>query len=191
MIQFLALKEDKSKFRVSSESEFLENEKVIFNAELYNDIYELVNESEVNITITNENGDEYPVKTFSKAGKSYRLDAGNFSPGKYNYKAVTSFNGKTYTVEGDFVVKELKVEFANTVADYSLLFNLADKTGGKLFSKDDFSALKEELKENNKIAAVSYVNQELTDVIKWKWILILILTLLSLEWFLRKRYGAY
>lgn len=191
VIQFLAVKEDKSKFRVSSENEFPENEYVIFNAELYNDIYELVNDSEVSLLITDKEGKEYPARNFTKVGQSYRLDAGMFAPGQYEYKALTSYNGKNYEVTGEFVVRALKVEFSNTVADFSLMYNLADKTGGKLFTKDDFQEIPAHLNQNNKIASVSYVNQELTDVIKWKWILILILSLLTLEWFLRKRYGAY
>lgn len=191
MVQYLAVKEDKSKFRVFAESEYLENEKVIFNAELYNDIYELVNDAEVNLIITNAEDEELPTKTFSKAGQSYRLDAGVFNPGKYAYKAVTSYDGKNYEVEGEFVVKALKVEYLNTVADHQLLFSLSEKTGGKMYSKESFDQILVDMKENNKIAAISYVNQELTDVIKWGWILVLIIFLLSLEWFLRKRYGAY
>jgi hypothetical protein len=191
MVQYLAVKEDKSKFRVFAESEYLENEKVIFNAELYNDIYELVNDAEVNLMITDPEGNELPTKTFSTAGQSYRLDAGVFSPGKYAYKALTSYDGETFEVEGEFVVKALKVEYLNTVADHQLLYSLSEKTGGKMYSKDDFQQIVEDIKNNNKIASISYVNQELTDVIKWGWILVLVLALLSLEWFLRKRYGAY
>lgn len=191
MIQYLAVKEDKSKFRVFAESEYLENEKVIINAELYNDIYELVNDAEVNLIITNQEGEELPTKTFAKAGQSYRLDAGVFSPGKYSYKAITNYTGKNYEVEGELIIKALKVEYLNTVADHNLLFSLSEKTGGKMYSKNDFQLLVDDIKKNNKIAAISYVNQELTDVIKWHWILVIIISLLSIEWFLRKRYGAY
>lgn len=191
MIQYLAVKEDKSKFRVFAESEYLENEKVIINAELYNDIYELVNDAEVNMIITNQEGEELPTKTFAKAGQSYRLDAGVFSPGKYSYKAITNYNGKNYEVEGELIIKALKVEYLNTVADHNLLFSLSEKTGGKMYDKSDFQSLVDDIKKNNKIAAISYVNQELTDVIKWHWILVIIISLLSIEWFLRKRYGAY
>lgn len=191
MVQYLAVKEDKSKFRVYAESEYLENERVIFNAELYNDIYELVNDPEVNLIITDAEGEELPTKNFSKAGQSYRLDAGIFGPGKYTYKAITSYDGKSYEVEGEFIVKALKVEYLNTVADHQLLYSLSENTGGRMYSKENFEDILEDIEENNKIASISYINQELTDIIKWGWILILLLTLLSIEWFLRKRYGAY
>ncbi len=191
MIQFLAVKEDKNKFRVSANGEFLENENVVLQAELYNDIYELVNDAEVTLTITNEEGEEYPQKAFAKVGQSYRLDAGIFSPGNYVYTATTTANGVKYEVKGEFIVKELKVEYLDAVSDHALLFSLSDKTGGKMYPKDNFDEIVNDIEKNNNIASLSYINKELTDIIKWKWILFLILALLSIEWFLRKRNGAY
>ncbi len=191
MMQYLSVKEDKNKFRVNCAGEFLENENVIIQAELYNDIFELVNDVEVTLDITNEDGLDFPQKAFSKAGSAYRLDAGSFVPGNYSYVAKTVYDGQKYEVKGDFVVKELKIEFLNTVSDFSLLFNLSEKSGGKMYYKDDFQNIVNDIENNNNVASISYVNKELTDVIKWKWILFLILTLLSIEWFLRKRNGAY
>ncbi len=191
MVQYLSVKEDKNKFRVNCSGEFLENENVIIQAELYNDIFELVNDVDVTLDITNEEGLSVPQKAFSKAGSAYRLDAGSFTPGNYSYIAKTVYDGKKYEVKGDFVVKELKIEFLNTVSDFSLLFNLSEKSGGKMYFKDDFQGIVNDIENNNNVASISYVNKELTDVIKWKWILFLLLALLSIEWFLRKRNGAY
>lgn len=191
VVQFLAVKEDKNKFRVSGNGEFLENEKVVLQAELYNDIYELVNDAEVTLDITNEEGETYPQKAFAKIGQSYRLDAGVFSPGSYSYKAMTTSNGVKYEVKGEFIVKELKVEYLDAVADHALLFALSEATGGKMYPKDNFEEIVNDIEKNNNIASLSYINKELTDIIKWKWILFLIIALLSIEWFLRKRNGAY
>ena len=90
-----------------------------------------------------------------------------------------------------FVVKELKVEYLNAVSDHALLFALSEKTGGKMYPKDNFDEIVNDIEKNNNIASLSYVNKELTDIIKWKWILLLIIGLLSIEWFLRKRNGTY
>lgn len=191
IVQFLAVKEDKNKFRVSANGEFLENEKVVLQAELYNDIYELVNDAEVTLDITNEDEEAYPQKAFAKIGQSYRLDAGVFSPGSYSYVARTVSNGVKYEVNGEFIVKELKVEYLDAVSDHALLYALSQKTGGKMYPKDNFDEIVNDIEKNNNIASLSYINKELTDIIKWKWILFLIMTLLSIEWFLRKRNGAY
>jgi hypothetical protein len=53
-----------------------------------------------------------------------------------------------------------------------------DKLVNKLNSRDD-------------IKPISYSEKKLTDLINLKWIFFLILALLSVEWFMRKRNGAY
>ena len=55
--QFLSVKEDKRKFRVDvSKNIFNENEAVFFDAELYNNNYERINEPDATIVITNSEG---------------------------------------------------------------------------------------------------------------------------------------
>ena len=151
----------------------------------------MINDPEVTLDITNEANENYAQKAFSKTGQGYRLDAGMYSPGSYKYVAKTTYDGVKYEVKGEFVIKELKVEYLDAVSDHALLYNLSEKTGGKMYPKDNFQEIVNDIEKNNNIASLSYVNKELTDIIKWKWILILLIALLSLEWFLRKRNGAY
>jgi len=190
-VQYLALKEDKNKFRVSNKGEFLENESVIFQAELYNEILELINESDVLLTITNENGEEYPQKSFSKTGDSYRLDAGKLPPGNYTYKASTSFDSQAYSINGEFVIRALKIEFTNVVANHNLLYNLANENAGQMFYPSQLDELFNAIHKSGNIASISYVQEEQTDIIKWKWIFGILILLLAIEWFIRKRNGGY
>ena len=189
--QYLVAKNDKSKFRISNKELILENEKLVIDAELYNDSYELINDAEINIKIINEAGEEYPNKTMSKSGKGYRLDAGMFKAGEYTYVASTTFDGQKYEKIGKFSVKELKVEYLNLVANHQLLYSLAVAKNGKLFYPTQLKELEEEIYNQDNIVPVSYVKKSVEDLIKWKWIFAVILSLLSIEWFLRKRNGGY
>ena len=47
------------------------------------------------------------------------------------------------------------------------------------------------LLKNKNIVSVSYTNEKFSDLIGLKWIFFLLLTLLSIEWFVRKRSGGY
>ena len=191
MIQYLALKEDKSKFRIYCENTFLENQSVVFESELYNDSYELVNEEEVLIEITNQSGEVYPAKSFSRSGNSYRLDAGIFEVGEYSYNATVILGGKKLDLSGEFTVAELKAEYTNVVADHGLLFNIANNTGGYMFYPKELEQLAKAIFNKEEIVDVSYIEKDVSAVINWKWIFGLVMFLLSLEWFLRKRNGAY
>lgn len=191
MIQYLAAKEDKRNFRVHhSKKYFNENEHVTFEAELYNKSYELINEADVMLELKNRQGKTYSF-TFSKAGKSYFLDAGLLPAGAYSYKATVPVNGKNESVSGTFLVKPLVAELLNTRADHQLLTELADETKGKLFYPNELDRLKEFIKTSDTIKPVVYRQEEIMDLINLKSVFALILTLVSIEWFIRKRNGAY
>ncbi len=191
MVQYLAAKEDKSQFRVYCENNVLENESVVFEAELYNDSYELTNDPEVTIEITNESGETYPAKSFSKSGNAYRLDAGNFDVGSYTYTANVTLGTKNFEESGEFTVHELKMEYSNVMADHSMLYNLAQSTGGEMYYPDQLDQLADAIFNKEDIVDISYTQKDVTDLINWKWIFALLMALLSVEWFLRKRNGAY
>ncbi|MFB6307282.1 MAG: hypothetical protein ABEH43_09905 [Flavobacteriales bacterium] len=140
-VQMLAVKEDKSHFRVHGKNDYKENETIILEAELYNESYELINKPDVQIKITNEKGKEYPF-TFTKSGKKYRLDAGRLPVGEYHYKAKTELNEKNFEEKGGFSISPVKIEMANTVANHQTLYKMSNETNGKLIYPEQIDRLK-------------------------------------------------
>jgi hypothetical protein len=189
-VQYLSAKKDKSFFRIRSKNNFYENEHVEFEAELYNDSYELINDPEVGITVLNPDGKKFQF-SFNKAGNAYRLDAGIFPTGNYRYEAKVKAGAKVYTEKGDFTVTPLQVETINTVADHQLLYSLAAKSGGEMVYPAQLAKLAALLNAREDIKPVSHIEKKLSDLIELKWIFFLILSLISLEWFMRKINGAY
>ena len=101
------------------------------------------------------------------------------------------FGDKKLNLSGDFTVAELKAEYTNVVADHGLLFNIANNTGGYMFYPNELDQLAKAIFNKEEIVDVSYVEKDVSALINWKWIFGLIILLLSLEWFMRKRNGAY
>ncbi len=190
IVQYLSVKTDKSQFRVNVKNHFTESEPVVFDAELYNESYELVNEPDVQIDIVNSANKKFPF-TFTRTGNAYRLNAGNLAPGNYSYEALVSIGEKTLNARGRFIVSALFIETVNTVADHQLLYNLAASTGGKMFYKNELENLGNEILQREDIKPIIYNQKKLRDVIHLKWIFFLILFLLAAEWITRKRNGAY
>lgn len=189
LVQYLALKTDKSFFRISSKNRFLENEDIIIQAELYNPSYELINDAPVTLQLKNEAGEEYDF-TFSTAGNAYRLNAGRLPPGRYTYVATASRGSEQFTKTGVISISPFHLEKALTRANHGLLYNLAEKTGGRLYYPAGMDQLAEQLNAEN-IQSVSYSREVYTPAINLKWLFFLILALLTFEWFVRKRQGAY
>ena len=190
IVQYLSLKDQKKNFRIYHQSNFRENEPLIFDAEVYNEAYELTNEPEAEISIRNEDAKQFPY-VFNKTGNAYHLDAGSFPPGNYSYQAETNLGGKILTAAGQFSVSALDLEALNTVADHHLLFQLAEGSGGIMFYPSDLNQLSENILEREDIRPVTYTRKKYEDLLNKGWVLALIIGLLTMEWFLRKRAGSY
>jgi hypothetical protein len=190
-IQYLTLKEDKRKFRVSvNKNIFNENERIYFDAELYNQSYELINDEEVTLKIKNEDGRDFPF-TMNKTENAYTLDAGLFSVGNYTFTGIVNSNGKQLTYNGKFSIRPIQLEGFATTANHGLLKLMSQKYDGAMVYQDNLMALADSIEAKNAIKPVIYSTNQTRSFINLKWIFFLILFLLSLEWFFRRFFGAY
>ncbi len=188
-VQYLSTREDKRKFRVySSKNAFDENEHIILNAELYNDAFELVNTPDVNISLSNKAGKSYSF-VFSRTTNAYSLDAGVLPAGEYSYTARTELGTNKHAAAGQFVVTQQQAEFRQTRANHQLLYTLAQRSGGKMIFPGQVQDLAQLIKENENVKTVSYEDRKYEEPINIKLVFFIILTLLTLEWFSRKRNG--
>jgi len=191
IVQYLAVKEDKRLFRVEGPDRVRENESLIFRAELYTPSYEPVNDSEVNLVITDEEDREFPF-SFSPRGDAYRLDAGVLPPGNYRYTAGVKRGGRTYTDAGSFAVTTFELENSRTRADHALLFAIADVSGGRMVTPLEIDRVSAELlDEDSAPKPISYNSEIFSSLLNFKWLFFLLLLLLTGEWFLRKYLGKY
>lgn len=190
LAQYLSLRENEDNFMVDSQPVYYDTDPVIMNAEVYNESFEPINESEINIRITHENGNVFPF-VFDKKEDYYRLNAGKLPVGSYSFNAVVFLGEKEYTESGSFEILPLQIENINTRADFNLLFQLASLTGGNFFYENEISQLTGRIVENENIKPATYFQASLTELLNLKWVFLVLLTLAGMEWFLRKLWGIY
>ena len=186
--QYLSVKADKSFFRVKCNEKFMDNEPVEMEAEVYNESYELINQPDVNLTVTDENNKSYPF-VFGKTDKAYYLNAGNFPVGTYKYQASVKTGNDLYQKEGEFVITPLNLEMMNTMADHNLLFRLARSHDGNMVYPQNMDQLAKMINAREDMKTVSYTQKRYADLAGNPWVFLLILALVSAEWFIRKRNG--
>jgi hypothetical protein len=188
-VQYLAVKDDKRKFKVySSKNTYEENESIVINAALYNEAYEAVNTPDVTIQIKNTAGKIYNY-TFSKFGSAYRLAAGTLPQGKYTYLATTTLGNKSYTATGAFFVNAIIAEYQQTTANHQLLYTMAQQSNGKMFMPQRLLGIAELIENSGQVKTISYEDRKYEELINLKWLFALIVILLTAEWLLRKRNG--
>lgn len=190
LVQYLSLKADQRPFRLQHAERFMETERVVFTAELYNQAFEAVNDGEVNIIFTDGDGKAYPF-TFSRTDNAYRLDAGILPVGSYTYHAKVNRGGELFEDRGRFSIEPFALEAGNLTANHNLLYTISANTGGSMYYTDQLVDLSSTLLNDRPLKPVSYSTEVLSSVLNLRWPFVLLLLLLSVEWFLRKRSGSY
>jgi hypothetical protein len=190
IVQYLSVKEDKSRFRISSKRRFNEGENVKLKAEFYNPSYELINDDEVKLVVTNSNKEDFKF-VFNPIGNTYAIDLGKLKAGVYEYVGEIVAKGEVFSRKGTLIVNPINVEWENASADFLALQSLSENSGGKFFNLSELENLAKEFEDENKFPSVSYSSEIKEPLLHEKWIFFLILFLLSLEWFTRKFKGRY
>jgi len=186
LTQYLLLQEDKSKFRIYYEKQVAEHTNILFDANLYNESYELINNKEIALEIKNESGEEFDFQ-FSKVNQGYFLDIGILENGHYSF--VAKVVGSSVVKSGVFDVKKLQLEQMNLVANHGLLFKISELSNGKLFYRNEIDLLSEELNKSSKNHKLIHSKEKLTSLMNIPLILLSLLLLISTEWFVRKYNG--
>ncbi len=188
-VQYLTVKSDKRKFKISSNKKiYNNNERIWLDAQLYNESFILVNEPEVNLKIVDEQKKEY-IFVFDKTINAYQLNVGTLPVGNYSAIAKTNYKNNKYEAVIQFSVRAVSLEYTNTQANFSLLKNLSAQSGGQFFLAQDVENLKIAI-ENNKAIHTTLQEQFSTKpLIDWKLFFGIIVLLLAIEWFVRKYNG--
>ena len=190
IIQYLSVREDKRYFRIISKNRFFENEPVMLNAEVYNKSYELINAPDVELEILDIEHNRFSY-AFGRKGKGYVIDAGIFPVGSYSYTARVTVGDETYIEHGEFLVESMIIEKIITVANHNLLFNMARNGGGKMLFPQQMEQFEDVLQERGDIKTITFSQKRYNELTNIIWVLIIIIGLLSVEWFLRKYQGSY
>ncbi|MEM8565366.1 MAG: hypothetical protein AAGF85_02825 [Bacteroidota bacterium] len=190
LVQYLSSKEDKRKFKTYPlKAEFRTSEPVIFESEAYNALYERIYGNKVDLKITDENGQDLNY-SYVPTPSNARYVINGLEDGVYRYQASSVLGEEKVTVRGEFLVKEVQLERLDLTADFGLLRNLAKASGGQFYLESELDELNEILR-SKPAQAIIHTNEKYLPFINLQWIFILILFLITAEWFIRKFNGSY
>jgi hypothetical protein len=190
IIQFLSTKEDKRRFKVYPvKNEFLNSETVVFETEVYNEIYEPTFGHKIDLQLTNDqnNSNGYSYVT-SEQNSAYRING--LENGIYSYRASANIEGNIETVTGSFTIRDLQIETTNLTANHNLLRNVAAQNGGNFYAKSQIEELKNAILGEEQVFKI-YSSENYLAIINMKWGFFILLIFVSAEWFLRKYNGSY
>jgi len=167
----------------ASKNKYQVGDNIVLNTQVYDGSFKSVNDGLIRTTVV---GPETSFEIESKYFDSGRYE-GSFvplAPGKYRIKSKAWRNNIELGEDDlELIVTTINREFLNTKQNYRFLKRLAEKSGGKYFDEKDASHL------INSLNLKPEIRRESETVELWNRLpfLLIIIVLLCLEWFIRKR----
>ena len=187
LVQYLASNKKRNRLEVNAESLYPANSVIKISAFYTDKNYLFDGRATLEITVTNMATKEVVRNPFSLINNAYQTEIENLIAGDYNYKV--SVNGQNIHAYGKFKITDYQIEEQFTNANAKKLQKLANNTAGRLYFKDEINKLKKALLADKSYYTTqkSIIKEE--NLIDWKWVLFIVISLLSIEWFIRKYYG--
>lgn len=180
---------DNRQLRLFFNDKHTSNENVYITAELYNKLLEKTNKPDVNLTILNESNQKFDLQ-FTRGLNNYFANLGKLNPGKYRISATANLDGSVIVENGIFIVEELDVEKMNIVANHNLLKNISASSNGIFANNNSLENIFEFIKNDKSISEIEHYTVKFSEIINLRFLLILLIILLSIEWFVRKYLGS-
>lgn len=187
---YLMVKREGMGLTVQFEKRFSKNDRITLNANFYNASLEPITTPKIRLMLRDQNANKY-VHQFSVLNNGYSADLGSLPPGKYHWKAVTQFQNKDYTKEGDFIVEDISLEQSVNAANHGTLKQLAKQSGGNYYPFQDYEKALDQLEKRSDITSIERISTEFWDLLDSWFLMLLIATIFIIEWFLKRYFGAY
>ena len=188
-VDFVSTKADNSQFRIKILSEFTDMEEVIIGAEFYNKLGELDNIGDITVSLI-QNDSLILNSELQKTRKKYRYNFGRLSTGAYVIKAKYKNGNKEIIKKSSFIVNKISVEAENLYLNYEFLSGLSDNSGGEYFDWKNRGLVIKTLNSSKLFRNISYFELVYDLLLKYKWIFYILISLVTIEWILRKWQGV-
>ncbi len=188
-IMYLIADIDKRRFKVLIKGTYDFRSDIILRAEYYNEALEPENRNDVELTLTDESGNDFNY-LFNAVDNAYVLNLRRLPVGVYSYYAGVVGNDE-YTDRGDFIVEKIDLESANIMADHGMLGRMANQNSGKLYFIQDLNEVGADIDGRSLLRSKVHYQDSFIGLNALLISLILLLALISIEWFLRKYFGNY
>ncbi|GGX02472.1 hypothetical protein [Aquimarina muelleri] len=187
LVQYLASNKRKSRLNTIAESFYYGNANIAIKAEYFTKNYEFDRRGSLRITLKNKETEASQTIPMLLKNNTYDVDLSNLKAGNYEYTVTVL--GENITRSGDFKILEYNVEQQFLNADVTKLKHVATNTKGKVYYLNQKDAVIKELLEDKRYQAIQKNKENVVSLLDWKYLLILLILLLTIEWFVRKYNG--
>ena len=187
IIQYLSTNSAKKSLLVEHESFYNSGETIEIFAQYFNKSYELEENANLSIYLTNKNTKSTKNYNFSKANNGYQAIFDGLEPGNYAFQVKETSSNASYN--GTFEVLDFDVEKQFVNPDVSKLQQLANQNKGEVIYPNQIDKLIQKLLEKDTYLPVEKSLVKNSPLIDWIILLVILAVSLATEWFTRKYNG--
>lgn len=187
IIQYLASNKRKSRLNTISESFYYGNSNIKIRAEYFTKNYEFDRRGNLRILIKNTSTEAAQIIPMILKNNAYEVDVSNLTAGNYDFTAKVI--GENITRSGSFTVLEYDVEQQFLNADVTKLKQVATNTNGTPYYPNQKDSLINNLLNDQRYQVIQKSKENIVSLIDWKYLLVVIVLLLTIEWLVRKYNG--
>lgn len=189
-VQYLAARQDKRQLRVDPVAATFEaGQPIGLSVETYNDAYEQISGQSIRLQLADEDGNTTPFSFVnSRIPFTFRLPA--LPEGAYSYTTSTEIAGTTHRSTGRFTVRYTELEALNLRADFGLLQRLAQEHNGSFYAPNTLKGFTTSLQEKP-ARPLLHSREQYAELLRFWWLLGLLVLIATAEWGLRKYFGGY
>nr|WP_320119576.1 hypothetical protein [uncultured Marinifilum sp.] len=185
IIQYQALKVKKNQLVVKHEKDFIEGNNILINAELYNESYQISNNTDLKFELSDIDSNIYNY-SFNRQDSAYQLSLNFLKKGEYKYVVKTIGLEKNLERRGQFIVRSNNLESKTLQANKDVLVQISEKSNGEYYSLSDLKNLKKFLLSSEKSKTTISTEVRYGNAVDLLYLLSFIIILMILEWFLKK-----
>jgi hypothetical protein len=189
-LRWLSVSEQSKRIKIQSSKEnFSNNEKIEFNAQVYDAAFSPIDNASVLLKVKTKDGDRELSLTSVGNGRYYGF-IDRLPEGDYLFSGEVIVSGKKIgSDEGRFAVGGITAEYKDLKMNIELLRQIAKLSGGKFYLPGEVGNLFSDLKSHPGFKQKILTSRD--DITIWSnpWLMIIAVICLSFEWFIRKRAG--
>jgi hypothetical protein len=190
IVKWLSISQKNKQFNITTDKKtYFQNEQVEFTAELYDQTFNPIDTANITLQVS-ENGHKSNMNFSPQGNGIYTFNYTPSGTGDFSYEATTGINSSIIKSNfGRFSIEEIQAEKLDTQMNPGFLKSLAKAANGEYYSIDNYSNLKEKLIKINNSPVKENITKSEFRIWGNKFMLVILVLLLAIEWILRKRAG--
>ncbi|GAA0870967.1 hypothetical protein GCM10009117_01120 [Gangjinia marincola] len=187
LVQFLSSTKKRSRLSLDYTSFYNGGENLIIGATYVDKNYQFDPGASLTISLSHKETNEKINRPMLLKANNFQVKLSDMPPGEYDFTVKVA--DKNISASGSFTLIPFNAEAQFLRADVTKLKALATNTNGTVFYPYQVEEMINRLMADEKYTPVQIGQDKVVPLIDWKYLLALIVTLFSIEWFLRKYNG--